>query len=165
MKRIITFTLLITGFSVAAEAPSLPAADITASDIQAFLKALPRDKVSDLPIRVVDVGGYHVGVFGVLRPKSVKQEANLHHTKVTEVYQILDGAGTLVTGGTLINAHSTANGAGEQGTGIQDGVSRRVSKGDIIIIPGYTPHWFSNIESDLTYLITRPDPEGKMKLK
>ena len=52
-----------------------------------------------------------------------------------------------------------------QGMGIQDGVSRRVLKGDDIIIPGYTLHWFSNIESDLTYLITRPDPEGKMKLK
>jgi mannose-6-phosphate isomerase-like protein (cupin superfamily) len=165
MKKIISFTLLLTGFSAAAQAPPLPATDITATDIQAFLKALPRDRVSDLPIRTVDVGGYHVGVFGVLRPKSVKQEANLHHTKVTEVYQILDGAGTLVTGGKLINAHPTANGGGEQGTGIQDGVSRRVSKGDVIIIPGYTPHWFSNIESDLTYLITRPDPEGKLKLK
>ena len=39
----------------------MPAIDITAAEVQAFLKALPRDAVSDQPIRVVDVGGYKVG--------------------------------------------------------------------------------------------------------
>jgi mannose-6-phosphate isomerase-like protein (cupin superfamily) len=166
MKTTVALAAVFCAFAAAAEAPSLPATDISSGDIQAFLKALPRDKVSDLPIRTVDVGGYHVGVFGVLRPKSVKQEANLHETRVTEVYQILDGAGTLVTGGTLIDSHRQAPGSTNlQGSGIQGGVSRRVTKGDVIIIPGRTPHWFSNLESDLTYLITRPDPDGKLKLK
>ncbi len=39
------------------------------ADIKAFLNKLPKDRVSDLPIRVADVGGYKVGVYGVFRPK------------------------------------------------------------------------------------------------
>jgi hypothetical protein len=39
----------------------------------------------------VDVGGYRVGVYGVYRPKASVQEAILHETAVTEVYQMLEG--------------------------------------------------------------------------
>ena len=142
------------------------ATDIPAKDIQAFLKALPEGKVSDLPIRVVDAGGYHIGVFGVFRPKSMKQEANLHQTKVTEVYYILEGSGTLVTGGTIPDAKPmTPTSTTFQGPRIEGGVSRHVSQGDVIIIPGRTPHWFSSLDSDMRYLITRPDPESTIRLK
>ena len=82
---------------------SLPATDITAAAIQAFVKALPRDAVSDRPIRVVDVGGYRVGIYGVFRPKASVQEAILHETRVAEVYTMLEGAATLVTGGTIVD--------------------------------------------------------------
>ncbi len=139
---------------------------ITSGDIESFIKALPSEKVSDLPIRVVDVGGYHVGVYGVFRPKAIKQEANLHQTKVAEVYYILEGSATLVTGGTIPDAKPmTPNSTTLQGPRIEGGVSRHVSKGDVIIIPGRVPHWFSNLETDLRYLITRPDPEGTIRLK
>ena len=67
---------------------------------------------------------------------------------VTEVYEIVDGAGTFVTGGTFANpADRTA--------GIKGGESRRVSKGDFIVIPAGTPHWFSSIEGSITYLEAR----------
>jgi hypothetical protein len=142
------------------------ATDVSNADIQAFLKALPRDKISDLPIRAVDVGGYRVGIFGVFRPKALAGDAILHETKTTEIYQILDGSGTLVTGGTLVGPHrEPATSTSIRGSRIEGGVSRRVVKGDVIIIPGYVPHWWSSLDGDLTYLITRPDPENKMKLK
>jgi mannose-6-phosphate isomerase-like protein (cupin superfamily) len=67
---------------------------------------------------------------------------------VTEVYEIVDGAGTFVTGGAIANpADRTA--------GIKGGESRRVSKGDFIVIPAGTPHWFSSIEGSITYLEAR----------
>jgi len=157
--------VVLSAFSITAQTP-LPATDITEADIQAFLKQLPRDAVSDKPIRIVDVGGYHVGVYGVLRPKAVKQEAILHETKVSEVYHMLDGAGTLVTGGTLVDPRrEPPESTNVRGSRIEGGVSRRVVKGDVVIIPGHTPHWWSNLEGDITYLIIRPDPEGKLKLK
>ena len=62
-------TLLATP-AIAQEAPQ--ATDITSADIHAFIDALPRDRVSDRPIRVVEVtGDYQVGVYGVFRPKEL----------------------------------------------------------------------------------------------
>jgi mannose-6-phosphate isomerase-like protein (cupin superfamily) len=167
MKKKTAALLFLSIFSSVAQTSGEGSATaITSSEIESFIKALPGEKVSDLPIRVVDVGGYHVGVFGVFRPKSMKQEANLHQTKVTEVYYILEGSGTLVTGGTIPDAKPMRpNSTTLQGSHIEGGSSRHVAKGDIIIIPGRVPHWFSNLESDLRYIITRPDPESTIRLK
>ena len=165
MKTIAAIFAAVSSFSAVAQTPP-PAIDVTAADVQAFLKQLPRDAVNDKPIRIVDVGGYRVGVYGVLRPKAVQQEAVLHETKVTEVYHMLDGAGTLVTGGTLIDPkREPPETTTLRGSRIEGGTSRRVTKGDIVIIPGRVPHWWSKLEGDITYLIVRPDPEGKLPLK
>lgn len=171
-KTAVAFAALLCGMALAVPASaqnSLPATDVTAAAIQTFLKELPPGVVSDRAIRVVDVGGYHVGVYGVFRPKSAVQGAILHQTRVTEVYQMLDGVGTLVTGGKIPDGKPTAPGLGGHisisGTRIEGGVSRRVVKGDVIVIPGGTPHWWSNLETDIHYLIVRPDPEGTIPLK
>jgi hypothetical protein len=165
MKTITVVLVLLCALSAAAQTPS-PATDVSAADIQAFLKALPRGAVSDKPIRVVDVGGYRVGVYGVYRPKASVQEAIMHETAVTEVYQMLDGAGTLITGGNLVDTwRDPAVKNSVKGKRIEGGVSRRMVKGDVVIIPGRLPHWWSNLEGDITYLIIRPDPAGKLALK
>lgn len=155
--------------SSTAQTPALPATIVTHSDIDSFISSLPANVVSDKPIRTVDVGGYHVAVYGVLRPKSVKQEANYHETRITEIYYILEGSATLVTGGTVPDPHQLRPGSGAmitmQGAKIEGGVSRRVTKGDVVVIPARTPHWFSDQEGDLRYIIFRPDPESKIPLK
>ena len=161
-------TIVVLGLLMAAvaQSPPLPATLVSNADIQTFIDALPRNTVSDKPIRSVDVGGYHVAVYGVYRPKSVRQEANRHDTKVTEIYYILDGSATLVTGGTLPDPHPLSAGSTTfQSSRIEGGSSRRVSRGDVVIIPGRTPHWFSEQDGDLRYLIFRPDPEGRIALK
>jgi len=166
LKTTVFILAMLLAFATLAQTPPLPATDVSNTDIQKFIDALPRDVVSDRPIRIVDVGGYHVGVYGVFRPKTIKQEANLHQTKVTEIYYILDGNATLVTGGTLPDPHPLRAGSTTfQSTRIEGGVSRHVSKGDVIIIPGRTPHWFSSQDGDLRYLIFRPDPESTLPLK
>jgi quercetin dioxygenase-like cupin family protein len=40
-----------------------------------------------------------------------------------------------------------------------------VVPGDVIITPGRTPHLWANIESDMRYLVFRPDPDGTLTLK
>jgi mannose-6-phosphate isomerase-like protein (cupin superfamily) len=167
-KSLLGLLVLVVAGSGAVAQDSLPATDVSAAQIQAFIKALPRDAVSDKVIRAVDVGGYRVGVFGVFRPKNVPGEAILHETKVTEIYYILDGSATLVTGGTIAEAHKQGAAIGHtsmRGPRIDGGVSRKVAKGDVVIIPGRTPHWFSSLDGDLTYLIYRPDPEATLPLK
>jgi len=158
--------LMATTGTAAAQEP-LPATDVTAAQMQAFLKALPRNDINDLPVRVVDVGGYKVGVFGVFRPKTDPGDAIAHETRTSEVYYILEGGGTLVTGGKIVNPKPVpANrSAGPRGEKIEGGVTRHVSKGDLIIIPGRTPHWWSSLDGDLNYMIIRPDPDGRLNLK
>ena len=101
----------------------------------------------------------------MFRPQSVAGNAIRHETSVTEIYYMLEGSGTLVTGGTLVDERSTGNSPNMgtpnfAGSRIEGGVSRRVVPGDVIIIPGNVPHWFSSLDSDIRYLIFRPDPEG-----
>ncbi len=139
---------------------------MTAADIRAFIDELPKDRVSDLPIRIVEAGTHRVGVYGVFRPQTVTGAANLHEVARSEVYYMLEGAGTLVTGGTLAdprrpNPQSTSL----RGSGIEGGVSRRIVSGDIVVIPGGTPHWWSDLEGDISYLIVRADPESVMPLR
>jgi mannose-6-phosphate isomerase-like protein (cupin superfamily) len=160
---------LLIASSVAAQAP-LGATDITAAEVQAFLKASPRDRNTDRPIRVVDVGGYRIGVFGVFRPREAVVASTVHQTKVTEVYYILEGAGTLVTGGeqrTTVKPRESTLGEWTDlvSSGTDGGVARRASKGDVIIIPGGVPHSWSSLEGDITYLIIRADPNNQVPLK
>jgi mannose-6-phosphate isomerase-like protein (cupin superfamily) len=149
-------------------APSvpLPAVDIPHGAIKEFIDKLPKDAISDLPIRVVDVGGNRVGVYGVFRPKTAKQDAVLHEVVNSEIYYMLEGAGTLVTGGTMADERrQPAPSTLVRASRIDNGVSRRVVPGDMIIIPGRTPHWWSNLETDIRYLIIRPDPANRIPLK
>ena len=157
---------LVVFLWASAGAGQLVATDVTAADIRAALEAAPRDAVSDRPIRVVDVGGYNVGVYLVHRPKISTQRAISHAGTVSEVYYMLKGAGTLVTGGTLEEPQKMAPPSrSTRGSGIRDGVSRRVAPGDVVVIPPTVPHWWSELETDVTYLIVRPDPEAVLSLK
>jgi mannose-6-phosphate isomerase-like protein (cupin superfamily) len=168
-KVAIGIFLLFIASSATAQTP-MAATDITAAQVQAFLKDAPRDRNSDRPMRVVDTGGYRIGIFGVFRPKTAPVTAIVHQTKVTEVYQILEGAGVLVTGGTLRKPlmpqpSALGNWTDVGSSGIDGGVSRRVAKGDVVIIPGGLPHMWASLEGDITYIIVRPDPDKQLRLK
>jgi len=168
-KIMIGMVLFLSAPLARAQAPT-SATDITAAQVQAFIKEAPRDRNSDRPMRVVDAGGYRVGIFGVFRPKGTPPNATVHQTNVSEVYYMLEGAGMLVTGGTLKKPatprqSTLGNWTDVASDGIDGGTSRRIAKGDVVIIPGGVPHGWASTEGDVTYLIVRPDPDKKISLK
>jgi hypothetical protein len=59
------------------------------------------------------------------------------HPDGTKGHHIVDGSGTLVTGGTIVRS-TAAGGHGSAGATIDGGVSRHVAKGDVILIPAGT---------------------------
>jgi mannose-6-phosphate isomerase-like protein (cupin superfamily) len=152
---------------VASPANPLPATYVSAADIQGNLNAAPNSATNPLPnIRVVDAGGYNVAV-GVIHRAQTPPGVAAVHFKVTEIYHVMDGAGTLVTGGTMVNAKTRPadaisvkleDGPGASGTAIQGGVTRRIKAGDVVVIPAGVPHWFSEIEGSITYVVVRVDP-------
>jgi mannose-6-phosphate isomerase-like protein (cupin superfamily) len=163
--------------AVAQQAPpanSLPATYVSAADIQTNLSAAPNSATNPLPnIRVVDAGGYNVAIGVIHRPQTPPGVAAVHF-KVTEIYHVMDGAGTLVTGGTVVNAKTRPadaisvrleDGPGASGTAIQGGVSRRIRAGDVVVIPAGVPHWFSEIEGSITYVVVRVDPDRLLAAK
>ena len=75
------------------------------------------------------------------------------HTKYAEFFYVIDGSATLMTGGKLVNEKHT--GDNFSGTAIEGGSSRPVAKGDFVIVPPNTPHWFSAINGTITLMSFR----------
>jgi mannose-6-phosphate isomerase-like protein (cupin superfamily) len=66
------------------------------------------------------------------------------------MFYVVEGSGTMVTGGKLVG--ETRNGDNLSGTAIEGGNSRTVSKGDFIMVPEKTAHWFSKIDGVLVLM-------------
>ena len=180
MKRmlgsVVSLFVISAGAASLSMAQSLPATDVLAEAIRATLQEQTATgrAVVDTPIRTVDAGGHHVGI-GLVRRTGPAQGGSAAHDKVTEVYYIMEGSGTLVTGGSLVNperrqtANATVqgiNGPGVSGTQIANGVSRRITKGDMVIIPAGTPHWWSSVDTpEIYYIVVRVDPDRVVALK
>lgn len=84
------------------------------------------------------------------------------HEKEAEFFYVIDGTATMVTGGKL--TAEKRNGDNLTGTGIEGGNPRTVSKGDFIVVPENTPHWFSKIDGTLVLMsmhVKRPLPDAK----
>ena len=73
------------------------------------------------------------------------------HEREAELFYVLDGSATIVTGGKLAEEKRT-NAENLSGTGITGGTSRHVAKGDFIMVPENTPHWFSAIDGSITLM-------------
>jgi mannose-6-phosphate isomerase-like protein (cupin superfamily) len=72
------------------------------------------------------------------------------HEGAMELHHIVSGSGTLVTGGTLMRP------AGGTGVAtIQNGVSRKVGPGDVVLVQAGEPHWYKDLDGPLTYLEVR----------
>jgi mannose-6-phosphate isomerase-like protein (cupin superfamily) len=157
--------------AIAASQSSLPprsATDVSNADIRATIAKAPADGILDQQIRVVDMGKYNVAVGVLHRSAKPAQQGAIDHAQVTEVYHIIEGSGTFVTGGTITNARRVAAdnvittilvGPSTSGSGIQGGQSRKVGPGDVIVIPPGVAHWFSAVDADMNYLVVRVDAD------
>jgi mannose-6-phosphate isomerase-like protein (cupin superfamily) len=73
------------------------------------------------------------------------------HEKEAEVFYVIDGAATLITGGKLVNEKTSTPG-NLTGTAIEGGKSQAVAKGDFVIVPENTAHWFSAIDGTIVLM-------------
>jgi mannose-6-phosphate isomerase-like protein (cupin superfamily) len=61
------------------------------------------------------------------------------HEKDAELFIVLEGTGTIVTGGKLVDEKRT-NANNRNGSSIEGGEAHAVLKGDMLIVPANTPH-------------------------
>jgi mannose-6-phosphate isomerase-like protein (cupin superfamily) len=63
---------------------------------------------------------------------------------------VMEGTATFVTGGTAVDAKETAPNE-IRGSRIEGGVTRQLSKGEVIIVPNNTAHWFKEVNGEFLY--------------
>ena len=76
------------------------------------------------------------------------------HEKETDIFHIIDGGATFVTGGKIIDGKQSRP-LQWLGTGIEGGVTHQLSKGDVITIPAGTPHWFKDVPKKINYFVVK----------
>ena len=76
------------------------------------------------------------------------------HTSDTDVFYILDGSATFVTGGTAVDPKTTAPGE-IRAKSITGGTERHLAKGDIIVIPHGIPHQFTQVSGPFLYFVVK----------
>ena len=76
------------------------------------------------------------------------------HTKDADIIYVLDGTATFVTGGVLVEPRNIT--ADEiRGKEISGGATRKLVKGDVIIVPAGTPHWFKEVSTPFLYYVVK----------
>jgi mannose-6-phosphate isomerase-like protein (cupin superfamily) len=76
------------------------------------------------------------------------------HLKETDIFYIVEGAATIVTGGTVVDGKVTQPNQ-LRGTAIQGGDTFQLKKGDAITIPAGVPHWFKDVPQSIQYFTVK----------
>jgi len=181
MRSIFVAIIVVIGFMPgvghAQNAPGAgkPAVDINKA-ILAAAEKIGRDalkpgvSVSDRNISLVDAGAYNVTVAFVTRPPTkTPSGSTLAHDKITEIYYVLRGSGTSVTGAMAEATHepgSTTIGPGYRSASpIANGRSVKLGPGEMQIIPPGLGHvWNEIAEGGIDYLVIRVDPDHLLAL-
>ena len=151
---------------------------VPASELDAYTAKAVKYGIVDQQVRSVDVGKSQVGIAMVTRGKLVAGNARkgtvAEQEQVSEVYHIIEGTATLLTGPDLVNAKKRPdsektvrlqNGPGWNADSIAGPQVHYLKPGDVIIIPAGTGHWFTEIPDHITYLMVRIDPDKVVPAK
>jgi ankyrin repeat protein/mannose-6-phosphate isomerase-like protein (cupin superfamily) len=76
------------------------------------------------------------------------------HDKETDIFYVVDGEATFITGGTMIGGKLSR---ADQwlGTSIDGGEAHQLKKGDFIVIPAGMPHWFKDVPQSINYYMVK----------
>lgn len=113
----------------------LPAADVTA----AFAKGQP----------LLETSGYKIHASRREGPGQAEV-----HERDTDVIYVLEGTATIVTGGALVEPRTVAPDE-VRGTSIAGGDARTLQRGDVLVVPHHTPHWFQSVDAPLLYYVVK----------
>jgi quercetin dioxygenase-like cupin family protein len=76
------------------------------------------------------------------------------HDRDTDIIHVLEGSATLVTGGTIRDTESIAPGE-IRGQSVDGGTTYHLVKGDVMVVPAGTPHWFKAVQAPFLYYVVK----------
>lgn len=139
MRRASLLLLMLAPAPAAAQAPTDPAA--FADDAQ--IKGI----VADMASRMRDGRGYldhplvKDGTTVAALEYWKKPGRPAVHPDEAEYAIVIEGSGTLISGGTMTGPKETRSDLIE-GDKIDGGTTRNLSPGDVLLVPAGVPHWF-----------------------
>jgi mannose-6-phosphate isomerase-like protein (cupin superfamily) len=126
-------------------APTDKAIDLTQEDLVAVANAMPGQNLATT--RLLEGGFYSVNIRRLTGPET----AHVHPTALT-IYVVREGAATLVTGGTIVDAKGQPVPSGRPGDDLKGGVERAVKAGDIIVTPPGVPHLMRDVQDHVVFM-------------
>jgi len=121
----------------------------SAADVAAMIAKAKNDRKDGQAIvqaNILRLAPYSAG----LEYRASVGPAAVHETEA-EMFYVIDGTATMITGGKLVGETRT-NAENLSGTAIEGGSSRTIGKGDFIMVPEKTAHWFSKIDGVLVLM-------------
>lgn len=144
---------------LAAQYDPTKATVITAAEIAAAIGRLPdQPSANGTFVERADPSsitglGYRIAVDRRRTP----QNANAHRTEA-EVWAVIEGTGTITTGGTVVETKKDGKVVSRA---IKGGVSQRVTKGDFVMIPEGVPHYITEANPHVIFIaIEFPRPRA-----
>ena len=151
-----------------------PSTYISAEEVQEYAELGRLSGLVDQQVRSLDVGKTNVQIAVAHRGQLDERRGRVaEHDLVTEVYYVLSGSGTVLTGPDLVNkqrrptdnrAVMFLNGPGNNAEDVRNGVVNELKAGDVFVIPAGTGHEFTKIPDHITYLMVRADPDKVVPL-
>jgi mannose-6-phosphate isomerase-like protein (cupin superfamily) len=151
----------LTAQQPAKQAPKQPKTYTSAKEVAAMMAKAKNERKQDQANFIQSLlqlapYGANLEYRGAVGPAAV-------HEKEAELFYVIDGSGTLVTGGKLVG-ETRPSPDNLNGTAIDGGMTQDVTKCDFFIVPENTPHWFSKINGTLVLMslhVPRPVPAGR----
>jgi mannose-6-phosphate isomerase-like protein (cupin superfamily) len=126
------------GTTILEQAPTDHAIAMPKEKLAQYLKDMDAKKLSTL--RMIEGGKYNVNIRRI-----TDAETALVHPNTIDLWVVLEGGGTMTTGGTLAKGKITG------------GVSTPLKVGDVYFVPAGVPHGVSGVNGNVTWLNVRWD--------
>jgi len=132
-------------------APGTGAAGSSTTTVSYFEKSKVEEAFSKGAVLLDGSDGRNYAVHASRREKPGQAEI---HTKDTDVIYVLDGTATLITGGEAVDAKTTELDE-LRGLSIRNGQTRKIGKGDVIVVPNGVPHQFVEVTHPFLYYVVK----------
>ena len=152
-----------------------PSTYVPAEELHAYAEVARETGRVDQQVRSLNIGKANVQIALAHRGRldAPRSGSVAEHDLVTEVYYVVSGSGTTLTGPDLVEkrrrpadnrAVQFLNGPGHNAAAVRNGVTHDLKAGDVFVIPAGTGHQFTKIDGHITYLMVRIDPDKVVPL-